>query len=71
MSFVNLLHQLPTNLKSMVRNLESINQKIIKTNWSIVFNNVCLNENIMPKYTNMTIFLKETKAKKSPTALLT
>ena len=52
MTYVNLLNQLPNNGKSLFRKLENSNNKLIKTNWSKTFNEVCLKENILPVFTN-------------------
>ena len=52
MSYLNLLHQSRPEIKVKIRELETLYQKSIKSKWSLTFNNVCLNENIMPNYTN-------------------
>ena len=50
MTFVELLHTVPRDLRALFRKLENIEKKLIATKWSITFNNVCIKENIMPDY---------------------
>ena len=45
-----LLNTIPYNLKKKIRSLERYGQKINNITWSIMFNQTCLIENIMPKY---------------------
>ena len=52
MQYLDLLHRTPTELKSKLRELEGLYQKIIRNKWAIAFNEVCINEQIMPKFTN-------------------
>ena len=51
--YVNNLRNLPFTASSILRKLENVKRKIIKCKWSIVFNETCLNENILPNYTNI------------------
>ena len=46
----DLLHQSPLALRKVFRKLEALKKKIIKINWSIAFNSICLQENILPNY---------------------
>ena len=52
MQYLELLHRAPTIIKSKFRDLEGLHQKFIKNKWAIAFNEACISENIMPKYTN-------------------
>ena len=45
-----LLNKIPYELKRKFRYLEKICKKVNNLEWSIVFNETCLNEGIMPKY---------------------
>ena len=56
MSYLELIHAVPDNLKKLFRKSENVCQKIINARWSITFNNVCLTENLMPIYTNMRLY---------------
>ena len=58
MSYTNLLFNLPMNLVRLFRQLENTKKKICKAEWSTVFNNVCLQENLLPSYTRMIINIK-------------
>ena len=52
MSYGRTLNNVPNLLKKFFRNFESNEKKIINSNWSLIFNESCLNENLWPKYTN-------------------
>ena len=52
MIYGNLLNNLSQNDKIKYRCLENLNKKLIKKKWSVVFNTTCLNNRILPKYTN-------------------
>ena len=54
--YVDNLRNLPFTASSILRKLENVKRKIIKCKWSIVFNKTCLNENILPNYTNVCRF---------------
>ena len=45
-----LLNEIPYNLKRKFKYLEKIIKKVNNLVWSILFNETCLNEGIMPKY---------------------
>ena len=51
MNFGELLHDLPTTLRSLIRKLEKENKKLITVEWSSRFNSICLSENLLPKFT--------------------
>ena len=53
MSYVDKLRILPYNVRNILRRLEGTQRKIVKCKWSLVFNNTCLSENILPNYTNI------------------
>ena len=53
--YVETLRRLPVPVINILRKLENIKRKIIKCNWSKVFNDTCLNENFLPHYTNKLI----------------
>ena len=46
--YTTLLHRVPEDIKKQVRSIENVSNKIIKRRSSIVYNNVCLNENLWP-----------------------
>ena len=54
MNHSNILNQLSYEEKLSYRNYERINKKIINTNWSLVFNETFLKENIWPTYMRYT-----------------
>ena len=53
MSFTNLLLNLPRHLLELVRKLENTRKKICRAQWSTTFNQVCLQERLLPSYTKM------------------
>ena len=42
------LNQFPATTKKLIRQLERIKMKINRQNMSILFNNICINENLLP-----------------------
>ena len=52
MSFVQFFGMIPNDLKHMFRELERVNKKLINSNWSVKFNLTCINENMLPNYSN-------------------
>ena len=52
MIYGDLLNNLNINNKRKYRNFENLSKKLIKKKWSVVFNTTCLNNKILPKYTN-------------------
>lgn len=57
MSFGELLFQLSPDAKKIVRGIEALNQKIINTEYAVIFNETCLKENLLPVYTNIYIYI--------------
>ena len=51
-NFGEVLYNLPFDLKSKFRKLENNSKKLILSKWSIVFNETCLKENLLPIYSN-------------------
>ena len=52
MNYLELLNQAPRDLINYFRKYENLRQKKIKNKWSLIFNDLCLSENLMPIYTN-------------------
>ena len=50
-----LVHPLPAALKKEVRELEKVSLKLAKTDCSLLFNGICLSENLLPNYSNIYI----------------
>ena len=55
MNYLEELFNLPNYIRTQIRKLENIKTKIIKCKWSLVFNDTCLKENILPNYTRSNI----------------
>ena len=45
-----LIKTIPHELKIVIRSLERCVKKVNSANWSIVFNETCIKEKILPKY---------------------
>ena len=52
-TFSDVLNVLPEAVVKTLRLIEKTKKKIVNTNWSLIFNKTCLNENIWPTYTNL------------------
>ena len=52
-----LLYGLPSEVKTAVRRFEKCSLKITRANCSVAYNNTCLRENILPKYSNIYIYI--------------
>ena len=48
-----LIHTLQPSIKKLVRDFERRSFKLCKQKISVLFNQTCLNEDILPKYTNI------------------
>ena len=57
MNFGELIHDLQTNAKKVIRKIERTERKLQKAKSALVFNETCINEDILPKYTNMYIYI--------------
>ena len=53
MTYIELLHQVPEELRRTFRLYESTSKKLINLKWSITFNTTCLKENILPNYSRI------------------
>ena len=54
--FADLIQKVDINyIKRKFRLLERTKSNIIKKEWSIKYNEICLKENLLPKYTNINI----------------
>ena len=54
MNIGELLYQCDIEAKYIFRKFEKINKKVIDAKWSKTFNEVFLNEDLWPTYTNKT-----------------
>ena len=57
MTIGNLIFNLPNNIKRIIRNVEKTCKKLVNFKYALVFNTTCLNENILPTYTNIYIYI--------------
>ena len=53
MIYGNLLNNLDETSKRNYRKFESLSKKLLNKKWSVVFNTTCIENNILPKYTNI------------------
>ena len=52
-----LLYPLPNESKNLVRRYERCSFKLVRKKCSLVFNQLCLREGLLPKYTNIYIYI--------------
>ena len=57
MNFGNFLHQFDPDTRKSIRLIESTDRKTINAELSLLFNETCLNEKILPRYTNIYIYI--------------
>jgi hypothetical protein len=57
MSFGNLLFDLQAPARNFVRLIEKNNKKIVNKKYALVFNQTCINEELLPNYTNIYIYI--------------
>ena len=56
MAYARLLHQIPEQLRRLYRNFEALRKKQIQNEWSMKFNEICLQEGILPNFTRIYIY---------------
>ena len=49
----SLIHPLPPELRKQVRDLEKVSIRQCKSDCSLLFNSVCVKENLLPNYSNI------------------
>ena len=54
MNYIQVLLNQPRNIKNKYRKLEKNKIKVMENKWSLVFNNTCLTEEILPNYSRKT-----------------
>ena len=57
MSFGDLIFQLDLQQRKCIRNVEKISKKLISDQFAVIFNDICIQENLLPKYTNIYIYI--------------
>ena len=62
-----LLFPLQPGTKKLVRQFEKCTFKIIKQKCSLIFNQTCINEHILPTYSNIYIYIYRVAQKKTYT----
>ena len=68
MNFGNIIFPLPTKTKKLIRNIETNNRKLSKANSALVYNETAINENLLPNYTKIYIYIYIVK-KRCPAVL--
>ena len=57
MNLGELIYNLDYNNKKLIRKIENLNKKLNNINNSIVFNELCIKEELLPKFTNIYIYI--------------
>ena len=52
-----ILFMLPTEIKIKIRKLEKAHNVFINNKYGIIFNETCIKEGLLPKYTNISIYI--------------
>ena len=52
-----LLFNLSPSQKSLIRKYENLNKKLINARNAVVFNKTCIKENLLPNYTDTSIYI--------------
>ena len=52
-----LLSNLSPETRSKVRYLEKLDRKIVNSSYAVKFNLTCINENLLPKYSDIYIYI--------------
>ena len=63
-SFGELLFTLSHDHRSIVRRLENETKKLNNTKHAVVFNDICIRENLLPKYSHIYIYIQFTTSMK-------
>ena len=58
------INQFPPNTIKVIREFEQIQKKIWRHKMSIMFNEICINEEMLPKYTYIYIYIGSWNNKK-------
>ena len=53
----HILFMLPTEIKNEIRKLEKAHNVFINNKYGIIFNETCIKEGLLPKYTNNYIYI--------------
>ena len=56
-NYEQYLNQFPPNTIKVIREFERIQKRICRREVSIVFNEICINEEMLPKYTYIYIYI--------------
>ena len=57
MKFGELIYQQPEKIKKLIRKIENLEKKLANARVAILSNKAFLNENILPKFTNIYIYI--------------
>merc|ERR1719423_514233 len=57
----SVLHSLGNHQKGLVRHLEELMRRKVQSNYGILFNETCINEDLLPRYTDIYIYIFKLK----------
>ena len=64
MNVSETLRSLPDATKKTFNKIQKLNRKLSKARTAVLFNDICIKEDILPKYTNLRLY--DHRAKKQP-----
>ena len=53
MNFIQAIYRLAEQIKKIYRSIEKYENELIRNKWSNIFNKTCLEEEILPNYTQI------------------
>ena len=56
-NFGNVVSEYPSECKKFVRELENTTKKVINARNAVLFNETCIANNLLPRYTNIYIYI--------------
>ena len=56
-SFGQLIHSVTVEQRKSIRSLENVSKKLSNAKNAVVFNEICIKENLLPKYSHIYIYI--------------
>ena len=60
----SLIHKLREVEKQTVRSIERLNKKLINNRYAVIFNEFCIKENLLPRYTDFKLYDRAVRHKR-------
>ena len=53
----NVLHHFSVDGRTLIRRLEGLHKKLNNARYAVIFSETCIKENLLPKFTNIYIYM--------------